>query len=225
MKSLKILMTISVVFCFIGLYAQTNDFGVWANADISIKILPKLNATFEEELRTRDNSGTIDRFESSLELSYKFNKYLKAGGGYSLINYNHPDDYWETRHRYFFFIQGEYSLNRFTFSLKERYQSTYRVGVSETSTRANPKLYLRSRLMATYDIRKSRFSPYCSAEFYYTLNNPTENQMNKIRYTIGSKFKLNKSSNLNIYYRYVTKKNTSDIEGDNILGLGYSFNF
>lgn len=225
MKSKKwpvILLT--MLYCSI-LNAQNYDFGIWTSASLSFKILPKLKASVEEEFRLRDKSGSIDRFESTLDLSYKFNKYISASGGYVLINYNHPEKSWETRHRFYLDAQGEYSFCRFKIGLRERFQSTYRIGISRTENRANPKFYLRSRILGSYDIRKSGFSPFGSVELYYTLNDPQENNFNKIRYTIGTKYRIDKKSVLSLYYRYVAGTDYEDIEGVSISGLSYSFTF
>ena len=150
--------------------------------ELSKKIFPKFTITLEEDFRLRDNFQEIDRFSTTLEISYRVCNHLKAGGAYNLINYNHPSKDWETRHRYYFYLTGSYKLRRFTFSLRERFQSTYRVHVKETAKRANPKLYLRSRLKVEYDIRRSAFEPFASIEWYNTLNNPQGNSMDRLKY-------------------------------------------
>jgi len=83
-----------------------------------------------------NHTDTVDRFSTTVELSYRFNPYIKVGGAYNLINYNHPKKDWEVRHRYYFYAAGTYRIDRFTLSLRERFRSTYRVGVPETATRA-----------------------------------------------------------------------------------------
>ncbi len=206
-------------------FAQSDNLGMSASVEINKKILPKLEASLEESFRLRDNFSEIDRFSTALELSYKFNSYLRVGGAYNLINYNHPKKDWEVRHRYYFFAQGYYSFNRFTLSLRERFQSTYREGVSETTTRSNPKLYLRSRILLSYNIKGIGFEPYTSCELYYTLNDKTGNSMNKISYILGTKYKINKRNYLQIYYRYINFNEDEDEENRHILGMGYSHKF
>ena len=87
--------------------------------ELSKKIFPKFTITLEEDFRLRDNFQEIDRFSTTLEISYRVCNHLKAGGAYNLINYNHPSKDWETRHRYYFYFTGSYKLRRFTFSLRE----------------------------------------------------------------------------------------------------------
>lgn len=224
MKQLKILFFTASLLTIHTLSAQ-DDLGSSLSADITKRIIPGLNLSLEEDFRLRDNLSEVDRFSTTLELSYKPWKFLKLGGAYNLINYNHETKGWEVRHRYYFFATGSYRINRFTVSLRERFQSTYRVGVKETSKRANPKLYLRSRLEVEYDIRNCKFEPFASVELYNTLNDPQGNKMNKLKYTAGSKYKLNKRNSLQLYYRYVNFKDDDEGDGKHMIGLGYSYKF
>ena len=224
MKQLKILFFTASLLTIHTLSAQ-DDLGSSLSADITKRIIPGLNLSLEEDFRLRDNLSEVDRFSTTLELSYKPWKFLKLGGAYNLINYNHETKGWEVRHRYYFFATGSYRINRFTVSLRERFQSTYRVGVKETSKRANPKLYLRSRLEVEYDIRNCKFEPFASVELYNTLNDPQGNKMNKLKYTAGSKYKLNKRNSLQLYYRYVNFKDDDEGNGKHMIGLGYSDKF
>ena len=224
MKHLKTIFLIISLLAVNQLSAQ-DDLGSSLSVDITKKIIPRLNLSLEEDFRLRDNLSETDRFSTTLDLSYKPWKFLKLGGAYNLINYNHETKGWEVRHRYYFYATGSYRFNRFTVSLRERFQSTYRVGIKETSKRANPKLYLRSRLEVEYDIRSCKFEPYASVELYNTLNDPQGNKMNKLRYTAGSKYKLNKRNSLQLYYRYINFKDDDEGNGKHMIGLGYSYKF
>lgn len=212
-----------VCLLYTGLTSAQAPAGLWGEAEIGYKLNSKIKLTLSEEIRLRENLSKIDRSETTLGASYKFNKYLKAGGGYAFIKYNHPNGYWENRQRFYAEVEGEYKINRVTMSLREKVQSTYREGVLETATRANPKLYLKSRLSASYSVKHSGFDLYISAEFYNTLNDPQQNELTKIRYTFGTKYKINKKNSLNLFYRYVSEKSDDDVEGSNIIGIGYIF--
>jgi hypothetical protein len=200
-----------------------SDWGSSFSVEVSKKLMPKLSLSLEEEFRLRDNFSTTERFSSALELGYKPLKFLKFGGAYNLINYNHSTKGWELRHRYYLFALGSCKVNNFRLSLRERFQSTYRQGVEATSTRANPKNYLRSRFKIDYDIPKSHFEPYFSVEFYHTLNDPQENKMNKVRYSIGTAYNINKRNTLDLYYRYTNFLEDDDLSGQNMICIGYSF--
>jgi hypothetical protein len=206
-----------------GVYAQES----WGSSlwlEQSKKLFRKIDISLEEEFRLRDDFRTVDRFSGSLDISYKPFKYLKAGGAYNLIRFNHEKKGWEMRHRYSFYATGSYAYKHFSLSLRECFQSTYRVGVPETRKRANPKCFMRSRLKLEYNIKKTGFEPYISAEFYKPLNDPLDNRMNKIRYTSGTVYKINKQHVLELFYRY-TNFMDDDTNGTNTIGAGYSFKF
>lgn len=225
MNAKKILfLWIAGMICCIPASAQ-DDFGSILSIDVTKKIVKGVYISFEEEFRTRSDFGKIDRFSHALELSYKPVKYLKVGGAYNLINFNHEKKGWEIRHRYYFYATGSVSVGRFGFSLRERFQSTKRQGVEETAKRANPKLYLRSRLKVDYDIPKSKFEPFVSVELFNTLNDPQENKMDRWRGIAGTSFKLNKKNTFQVYYRYTNYKDDDDDTDIHQIGAGYSFKF
>lgn len=193
--------------------------------ELSKKVFPKFTIALEEDFRLRDNFNEIDRFSTTLAISYQICKQLKAGGAYNLINYNHPSKGWETRHRYFFYLTGSKKIHRLTLSLRERFQSTYRVHVKETAKRANPKLYLRSRLKAEYDIRRSVFEPFAAIELYNTLNDPQGNRMDRLKYLIGSNYKFNKQNIIQLYYRYTNFTDDDEANGKQMIGIGFTHKF
>ena len=217
-----------VGLCLVGFLscislAAQDDFGSILSADVTKKIAKGLNINFEEEFRTRSNFSEIERFSHILEVSYKPFKFLKTGGAYNLMNYNHEKG-WEIRHRYYFYATGSLDAGRFSFSLRERFQSTKRQGVAQTAKRANPKLYLRSRLKADYNIRKSKFTPYATFELFNTLNDPQKNGVNQWRGVAGTDYKLNKNNVLALYYRYTNYTDDEEIN-KHLFGISYSFKF
>lgn len=238
---------IVIVFLCTGvgqLCAQSDDLGLWASAEVKKKIFPGLDASLEGEFRLRDNMRTIDRWGGTAGLSYKLFSFLKASAGYTYIYYNHPDkttkkenyipEYGSPRHRVSVALTGSYKWNRFEFSLRERYQYTYRVGLSvpkynleEQIRKENEEIpaksvhVLRSRLQVEYDIRKSPFKPYTSCEWYHSLNGEG---FKKIRWTLGTSYKLNKKNTFDLCYRYQNEADEDEADG-HVIGVGYSFKF
>lgn len=206
---------------------KAQEDGQWGSSlaiELSKKVFKGVNLSFEEEFRTRENFSVVDRYSHTLELSYKPLKFLKVGGAYNLINYNHPTKDWEVRHRYYLYATGSYSFAGFTVSLRERFQSTYRSGVTETSKRANPKYYLRSRLGVEYNIPHCHLTPYTSLELFNSLNDPQGNSMDQYRIIGGLGYDFNKSNKLEVFYRYSNKLD-DDISSSHLVGVGYSFKF
>ena len=99
--------------------------GVYFKASLCGKIYKHLSFLVEEDIRPRDDFKEAEWFLTTVEVNYKFNKYLLAGSGYmSLARYKASD---ELRNRYYLYATGTYSAGRFTLSVRERFQSTYKV--------------------------------------------------------------------------------------------------
>lgn len=164
--------------------------------------------------------------------------------------------YWTARHRGTASLTGSYKWGRFKFSLRERYQFTYRMPSQCDRTRwyydpfyemtGTPEYYLdtdpnsedysymvdskkakidhklRTRLAVSYDIKKCPFEPFAEIEVYNNLDN--EMEFDKVRYTLGTEYKINKKNKLKVFYRYQDYADIDEVSG-HVLGLGYAFEF
>ena len=229
--------------------AQTEG-GLIACAEVEKKVNKQLSVGVEAELRTRNNFKTMDRWSLGLDASYKFNKWLKADAGYTLLNTNFHEDisykssgnynnwrpsYWGIRHRVHASLTGTYKFqNNLRLSLRERWQYTYRP--EKTVTRwdfdnscwedkvrsGKGKNQLRSRLQLEYDKKKALLTPYASVELYNAW------AIEKIRYTVGTDINVAKNHAFNVFYRYQNMKNVEEDEYDpnmHYIGVGYKFKF
>lgn len=258
-------------------WAQS-DFGVWTSIEGSTKLNKSLELSLEGEYRTQDNSTMTERASGAVNLSYKnknFLPFLKADVGYTFMYMRYPaetaikyqeDDngvltavpkhknvdapYWCARHRATASLTGSVKWGRFKFSLRERYQYTYRMPAEcereryyyferseqwdyERPDFAGPEMLtdaknaksdhkLRSRLQVSYDIKKCPFEPFAEVEVYNELDNAFA--LNKVRYTVGTEYKINKKNKLKLYYRYQDYAEIDEVSG-HVLGLGYAFDF
>lgn len=234
-----ILLTLCMVAS--ATYAQE----LWTSAGMKFGIAKGLTGNVEGEYRTQDGLAGTERWTASAGLDYKPLRWLKLAAEYKYIHRhvesrttkkgNIVSDYWQPRHRASFSLTGSYRWNRFTFSLRERYQYTYHTeqrvakwdgddgsAKSDELVDAKSKHVLRSRLEAEYNIRKSRFTPFASCELYNSLTSGFDHE--KTRWTFGTDYKLNKRHSLSAFYRYV---DTTDEDESNrhIIGVGYKFKF
>ena len=132
--------------------AQSDDFGLDFTLEAQKKLSKSWSLGLEGEMRTRDNTKTVDRWSVGLGLDWKVAKWLKASAGYSLLFDNNErityfdelDDevldgdadagdpkkcakYWGTRHRFNLSLTFDKKLfGDFRFSLRERWQYTWR---------------------------------------------------------------------------------------------------
>lgn len=228
------------VLCIEGPLLQAQS--LWTSAEMKAKIANGLSGYVEGEFRTTDGLGGTERWAASAGLNYNICSWLKMSAGYTYIH-RHVDgritkkgnivsDYWQPRHRASFSLTGNYSWNRFTFSLRERYQYTYRTEQSVPKwdgddgsekqnelIEASHKHVLRSRLKVEYNIRKSGFTPFASFELYNSLS---DFQCEKSRWTVGTDYAFNKRHSISAFYRYIDRSDDDDANG-HVIGVGYSF--
>lgn len=223
------IIALFVLWLPLAAIAQQN-WGSIVELTASKKIVTRLSANMEIEHKTFDNFKKTERVAITAAVDYKFNKYLKIGGGYVFINQNRVDDGWEKRNRWFANATGIYKWNGFTISLRERFQSTHRNGVSEYNkkgrrVRANPKYILRTRAELEYEIQNSHFEIFGSAETFHKLNDPDGNGIDKVKYTLGSDYSINKRQKITLFYRYNYLNNSDNTESTSQIGVGYSIKF
>lgn len=71
-----------------------------------------------------------------------------------------------------------------------------------------------------YNIKKSKFTPFAGAEIFHEIN---ENHLYKVRYSLGSEYKINKKNAISIAYKldYYQQK----FENKHIMYVGYKLKF
>ena len=213
-----------IIWSFIGIAvtanAQGDDFGMWYELGAEKKVSQKWSVGLEGEFRTRNNSKTADRWSAGVSAEYKILKGLKAAAGYTFLYDNNAEEltwknnlpnkwtpsYWGSRHRLFLQVSGSVSAGNFSFSLRERWQYTYRPeaqdkkynfswdedandndyisGYTMEPVKGKGKNMLRSRLQVNYDIPKCKFEPFANVEMFNDKDG-----IAKMRYQIGIKSK------------------------------------
>ena len=162
-----------------------NDFGVWMTVGAEKKINKKWSLGLEFEYRLRDN--------------------IVDGKGWGAQE--ETTAFWGSKHRVYVSVTGSYKVQNVKFSLRERWQYTYRPEVADVTydwehDRFEPKKgkgknVSRTRLQISYDKKRTWWEPYISAEMYIAHG------LEKMRYTAGCDFKINKQNHIDLYYRFV----------------------
>ena len=245
----RIVLAVLMTAMSLTAVAQSES-GLIAGAEVEKKVNKQLSVGVEAELRTRNNFKTMDRWSVAIAASYKFNKWLKADVGYTLLNNNFREDisykssgaynswrpsYWGIRHRVHASLTGSHKFNNnIKLSLRERWQYTYRP--EKTVTRwdfdneqwedkvrsGKGKNQLRSRLQVEYDKKKALFTPFASVELYNAW------AIEKIRYSVGTDINVSKQHSFSVYYRFQNMRNVDEDEYDpdmHYIGVGYKVKF
>jgi predicted porin len=228
--------------------AQDNDFGMWYELGAEKKLSRKWNVGADAEFRTRNNSRTADRWSIGVNAEYKIIKGLKASAGYIFLNDHAQEEfelkkdgtrpnkwtpsYWRVRHRFNVSLTGSIDWNRFSFSLRERWQYTYRPEATGkkydfdesqwVSVKGKGKHLLRSRFQVSYDIPHWKFDPFANIELFNDKNG-----IQKTRYQVGVDYKIKKKHIFALTYRF-QNVNENDDDGDtnsHLIGLSYKYKF
>jgi hypothetical protein len=227
MKKTNLLLIVLIVLGGLiskNIQAQENDYGTWLTFDVSKKLSKKFNLEFEEEVRVFKQFSEINRFGTSIGVSYSFNKNLKGETGYTWI-YHHDvnDSFWDNRHRYYMQLTGKVEIKRWALSLKEKFQSTY-IDKDIKGFDYSPENYLRSRLQLAWDVKNSPLVPYASAEMHYQLNNPDGNKIDNMRYTLGLEFPLIKKLDMDSFLKLDQEMNVKKPVTLYIIGINLKLN-
>ena len=185
------------------------------------KIVKGLYVGVSEEMRLMDMMSSLDRFHTTVDLSYKVCPYFKVGAGYTLMNLHRYDDdsdtwSWQMRHRAFLDLTGMYKTGSWHFSLRERFQLTHRCGEMNVYQNPRNEMVLRSRFKVSYNVHSAPIDPYFSVEVRNTLNavsysnwtytseqgdNVSYNDVyvNRVRFQPGLQWKVAKHHSLDFY--------------------------
>ena len=246
MKKMKWLLMLLMALP-LNVAAQESDFGIWYSAGAEKKVNQKLSLGVEGEFRTRNDSKTADRWSGGLSAEYKLLRGLKLSAGYNLLYDNNQEkityntdgslnnwrpSYWGLRHRFNVALTGALDLGNFSFSLRERWQYTWRPEKDTkrydfdndwweyTTVRSKSRHLLRSRLQVEYNIPHCKVDPYASVELFNAM------KLQKTRFTLGADWKYQKKHVVGLFYRYQSVNSNDDDEPDrHILGLSYKFKF
>lgn len=229
--------------------AAQSDGGLLMGFEVEKKISKSFSIDVEADLRTRNDFRTMDRWGAGVNATYKFTTWIKGDVGYNLYNYNFHEDisykasgaynhwrpsYWGIKHRLHASLTGTMKTgSNIKLVLRERWQYTYRPEKTvqrwdfdeeqwEDKVRSGKaKHQLRSRLQVEYDKKRALLTPFASVELFNAWS------VEKVRYTVGTDFRLAKRNALSVYYRFQDIR-VNDDDGDpdtHYLGIAYKLKF
>jgi len=223
MSKLKYNILLILIFTGKILFSQVNDAGLWLSLNIEKKINPDLSICLSEEFRLNENFSELGSIFSDVGLNYNLNKHIKLSVNYRFTNKRKLDDSYDKRHRYYFDLSFKKKKKPINLSFRSRYQSQY-TNIYSSADGLTPKNYLREKLTIKLDLDKN-YEPYIYSEGFFSLNNPTGNGFDNIRYCSGIEYSFNRACKLDLFYLIQKEYNVKNPKTDYIIGLGYSFSF
>lgn len=216
-SSLRVFVILSLLlFTFGEAVAQKNDFRIYTKAGVKFNISDRVSNTSELELRTKNNTSSIDVLRFNTSFGYKFNKHFNMALGYALIGKLSSTSETVISNRYWIDATGSVSASLFTFSLRERFQQTFALGENV--------VLLRSELKGQMSIPETILKPYLSVEPHLFLFNELKG-LKELRFNLGTSIAINKNNDLQVYGRYTRNFNNTLTPGYFILGVNYYYKF
>lgn len=241
----KQILTLFLALCPFALYAwtwsetptstTTHSMQMRVGAEFTKKWNCGVALHLDEDLRfdlfgftNGTNAGAnFNRSYTTLAVSYKDPrfKFLKVDLGYKLKISGNKDwadvNKW-MRHRVFVSLTGSYRYMQWSFSVRERLASEFRMGSIDQHTATGyyehnrADLNLRSKIGVAYHAMSKPLKPYLWCELVNTLNaNPLQQKyanndptqkghqyIRRVRTELGVTWKLNSQNSLDFYYRF-----------------------
>ena len=218
MKNVVINLFLFISICSFG--QETNE--LWTGMGVSKKLNPKLEATLD--LNSRIYGNTLQLFYPELTLKYKVNKWFKPSIDYRGLDQLNKYGNFKYFNRFNFNLNFEKSLKRYTFGLRIRYQYVFNGIRSTENYSPYSNQTIRVKTLVKYEIKKSKFTPSASIEFFYNpQNGPTGDQIYKIRTSIGTDINLKGPHLLSVYYLRGQSVNLAKSKSQNIISLYYCY--
>ena len=198
---------------------------MWMSAGTEKKLNDRWSLGAGIELRTKDNSGSVDRWQLAINGAYKVSKFLKLGANYELhLKKRTVDSGKETvpRHRLMFDITpGGKVMNWLKLSLRERYQYTYTV--QKSNVKAIHEHHLRNRFKAEIDNSSMKgWSPYLSVEMFNNLSKQFE--IDEMRMAIGTSYSIHTHHVVNLGYLLDLKRSAGGLDKVlHVITVGYVY--
>lgn len=247
----KLALLLGALALSLGAAAQT----LLGGAEFSMKLPASLSAGAEVEYRTMNWFDHTEQWSIAADLGYKPLKCLKLGVQYKFIQAHNLagrtnggydyNAYWDNKHRVSLSATGSLKVWKFSLSLRERYQYTYRPSheiprfddgepAGNRTIDAKSKHILRSRAQVEFKAyKKCPWTPYASFELYSLLKEVNHTDADKatdpakfcdkFRVTAGCEYKINKHNGLDLFYRFASNNDYEELDMSHTIGLVYSF--
>lgn len=177
----------------------------------STKLFKDFKISISPELRF-DEDFSLDKYLVETELSYKLFKSFSLGAGYRLYADLKDSKSTEYNNRFSLSAKYEGSFYQFDPSFKIMYTNF-------SDDQEDSKLF-RYKAAVKYNIDKCRFTPYAGIEAFQQTEN---GELHKMRYLIGTDFKLFKKNHIDLSYKLDYYQN--ELKNKHIISIGYKLKF
>lgn len=206
-------------------WINTKNIEAWSAMKFSYKLNKKWKIGLEEQLRLQTSPVDIDSYFTELNTSYNINKNVYGGIGIRYIRKNDNKGKvqgYENYTRLHIDLGATHDIERFNIDYRLRLQTKKELN-KLGSEENHPNNYVRLKVGLGYNIKKWKFDPKLSAELFRHYEKGEEVEFNKLRLTLGTRYKINSSGKLGFFYRIERELNIKKPVTANIVGIKYSY--
>jgi hypothetical protein len=210
-----------------GTYVEVRDLETWSSAGVKLNLDKRWEFGLSEQLRLKTNSSVVSSYFTAFKINYIGWKRWELGGGFRFLRDNDTKggiQGFENHSRYHIELAYKHKINRFKLAYRLRFQRKNELGVSEDEG-DYPNRYLRLKLGLGYNLKNWKLDPKFSTEIFRHYEQGEENGFDKIRWTIGTEYKMKKLGALKLFYRMERELNITYPKTTNIFGLSYVYTF
>ncbi|MDA3929553.1 MAG: DUF2490 domain-containing protein [Prolixibacteraceae bacterium] len=174
----------------------------------------------ETEFGFQKDISELDKIHGEIGIEYKPLKYLSAELKYRGINQRKNfSDVFKFDHMFAASVEVNYKLQRLKNYFRIKYQN-----IDDEFIISERKNSIKYRIKLKYDIRKTDFTPYFISEAYTYINEGGYG-FKKIKFILGTEYKLIKGHRLKAYYRIDRELSSYCPYTYYTLGLAYTCKF
>lgn len=201
---MKYIIIIITFFSLENIQAQSNLFESWNSVKLDYKISKKFQINYEIQLRLKSQRELYDQLFNELDFKYLFSNNLYAGFVFRITEKNDDFGYYTysknfTRNQFYL----GYKIEKWRYELE--FQAKYQIKDKVSSNRAFkvyiPKKHFRYKLSLSKDFKNWKLDPKVNFEFFLR-DKSYANIYDKLRISIGTKYKFNKKNSINVGYFY-----------------------
>jgi long-subunit fatty acid transport protein len=190
----------------------------WTSAEFNYKFNKKFDFDIAQNLRLQKNSSQLERTFSQVGINFKPNKNFKFGIGYRFI-WEQKSSSIQTEHRWNLDGAYKFEVGELSGQTRIRFQNGKEFPLSENFA----DKHLRLKLKLDYNIKNWKFDPEFSSEIFRAVGNESTKNFNKVRFTIGTDYKLHKKHSISIFYGLEKDLNETYPKATYLVGVGYKF--
>ncbi len=203
-------------------FAQQEDFNTWYNVSLKGNLYKKIDFSIEPQIRLFENSRQLSSWQTEINLSTGFRKWLDLGGAYRYqVEYDNPLLN-ERVHRWAFYSKFSFNTNKLKWAYRAQIQSE-QVNINSSPDGDINYVEHRHKFAVKYKNKKWFIEPSVGIEYYISITPEKDKGEWKNRYYISLNKSISKRISATIAYKRQEEFNRANPDITNIIYFGFEY--